>query len=728
MQKSKLTYYTRNNARQNALGEHPSAYLSINDETRLDEFVSFSQYKPELAAAVLHLNLRFGTGKVLLHQLRHCLLLCENITTLELVIGGASSRNITQLLRDARFPRLVSFSTNASHEAVASFLGEHPRLFDISIGRCESAANCTLRTHPFPNLSTVAGPLASPSSPSRHVHEVKTHLTKNVLRSPTRIFKKLTPPGSHISRLTMDFYPSDVRILRKLSAIEGLRILKLIERPWSENETEAQQMVRPWSNVRSWARDLRALDTLERLLIRTRANLVTTSIESERKQEERQIISSWTKGEGRYSLRDECPHLKLRRVTLWYLADSVGQVMSYWDKHGGEHTGSSTNNVKYRGKATLLIVFILDSQTTQTWATDAFKLKLTRMVQSESRREDEVGPGPGTGGRQQRQVTANSVLSETSWTLPSRPARSKEASDNEELFAWQNASRIHDTRLASWTARHTAIALACAMCLSYLLRDLSLLWPFQYDSVFPRGSICNTDPNITNERLAVLEGAVSNLQRTNSDLLGMVEALLQERSPSESVNLPDFASRAAGATINHRLTLGASTKRTWLDAIFPPNPPPSYPPETILAPNNPIGTCWRFNSASGQIAINLPEEIVISHISIAHAPPSPSTFLTLAPRTIVLWGLVDVANEHYEGGTGPAFRGEADSFVLLHTFQYDIYSAQATQTFMLPEENRILGVGFRIVVIEVVDNWGDPSATCLYHVGVHGEKFALASM
>ncbi|EIW86028.1 hypothetical protein CONPUDRAFT_68650 [Coniophora puteana RWD-64-598 SS2] len=325
--------------------------LSLDNAEALDRFLSRCKYNTKLASEVLYLSLRFGVGEVTSHQLRQCLYACSTVSTLEIILRGASSGTISHLLRDIKFPRLSSFKCDGSHEGVNDFLGQHPTILDISVGQCSSAPECTLCTEAFPNLISVSAPLPcvsafvnnTPSTPRRQILQVKAHITRDKLSSPTRIFKTLEPPGCNITRLEIDFHASDTRILHKIASIKGLRVLKLSEQRSAKMQyQQANENIgtpQPWSNTSAWARDLRALTSLERLLLRTSSPLVPVP---GNKDQEKDLIKSWTAGD----------------------VSSLEQVFSLWDRQGkGAWTvGPRMDPVSSAFKVLVELIFISDHE------------------------------------------------------------------------------------------------------------------------------------------------------------------------------------------------------------------------------------------------------------------------------------------------------------------------------------------------------------------------------
>ncbi|TFK79511.1 hypothetical protein K466DRAFT_471839, partial [Polyporus arcularius HHB13444] len=181
----------------------------------------------------------------------------------------------------------------------------------------------------------------------------------------------------------------------------------------------------------------------------------------------------------------------------------------------------------------------------------------------------------------------------------------------------------------------------------------------------------------------------------------------------------DFALATDGAIISRELTSQGHTD-----------------PAIVLSDDNRIGSCWYIPNAHGQLGIALPDFIYPTNVSIDHIPAELAAEPGQAPRRMVLWGVVDGernmalyaqnsselrANVAYDRTTPPiVFKGEAESFVVLSEYQYDIGQLALVQTFPVRPVVRELAMDFGQVVLEVVDNWG-AEGTCLYRVRIHGE-------
>ncbi|XP_015251884.1 PREDICTED: SUN domain-containing protein 3-like [Cyprinodon variegatus] len=115
------------------------------------------------------------------------------------------------------------------------------------------------------------------------------------------------------------------------------------------------------------------------------------------------------------------------------------------------------------------------------------------------------------------------------------------------------------------------------------------------------------------------------------------------------------------------------------------------------------GKCWPFGGSKGRISISLPNNVLISHVSLNHIPKRISIHGTIssAPKEFSIYGKKDLESDES----------------LLGTFLYDEDGDQL-QIFKLPDY--VTG-SFRYITLQVKSNWGNPDYTCLYGFRVHGK-------
>ncbi|KAG9321691.1 hypothetical protein KVV02_002159 [Mortierella alpina] len=189
-----------------------------------------------------------------------------------------------------------------------------------------------------------------------------------------------------------------------------------------------------------------------------------------------------------------------------------------------------------------------------------------------------------------------------------------------------------------------------------------------------------------------------------------------------------------------------------------------------LEPDMHAGECWPMEGSSGQLAIRLAREIVVTEVTIEHADPSVVLDLTSAPREIEVWSLRegDTASKQQpeapEGSSASSGgedkeeqkrEGTQDEHssttatrkttrwnvgipwpgsTLLTSFEYEASTTtpkkgnegstemtrkpKSRQTFAIPlSKQTTSSVG---VALRIKSNWGHPKYTCVYRVRVHG--------
>ncbi|KAI0650185.1 hypothetical protein C8Q79DRAFT_880448, partial [Trametes meyenii] len=159
------------------------------------------------------------------------------------------------------------------------------------------------------------------------------------------------------------------------------------------------------------------------------------------------------------------------------------------------------------------------------------------------------------------------------------------------------------------------------------------------------------------------------------------------------------------------------------------------PPDVVLNENLNIGSCWSMSGPSGQVGIVLPHLMYPTFFSIDHVPWEIMDVVGEAPRSIIVWGVVDgevnmlamqgVLQEHGSpipippGRASPPIPGPFDHYVPLASFEYDVYGSSPVQSFPVYQAIANARMYFGIFVVEIVDNWGAPF-TCMYRVRIHG--------
>jgi SUN domain-containing protein 1/2 len=206
----------------------------------------------------------------------------------------------------------------------------------------------------------------------------------------------------------------------------------------------------------------------------------------------------------------------------------------------------------------------------------------------------------------------------------------------------------------------------------------------------------------------------------------------------DTIALQDFALARSGAVVVPILTHSTMSPRH-NSGDSPQNElNSSHSPWRILEADLQYGNCWRFEGSEGHIGVALPIPVVISHITIDHIAKELTTDMGSAPRSMVLWGLVEgKANmaRHSRSQLHPSTRAppraaaaatQARSgkafFLELASFDYDASQSKSyIQTFPIYKDVQEAGLDFGIVLLEVQSNHG-ADFTCLYRLRVHGDR------
>ncbi|KAK0161891.1 hypothetical protein PV327_008294 [Microctonus hyperodae] len=173
-------------------------------------------------------------------------------------------------------------------------------------------------------------------------------------------------------------------------------------------------------------------------------------------------------------------------------------------------------------------------------------------------------------------------------------------------------------------------------------------------------------------------------------------------------NLPDFASEAAGGSV-----IGTPDTESYFESkhyhatifgipIWRPN---YFTPRKVIQPWTQAGECWAFRGANGNIEIELAHLALLDRVTLEHIPVS-----------ISLTGSIDSAPKDFR--VLGKFR---DKYLLLDTFMYDQNGA-VSQTFQITNDE-MKKVPFKIIMLQVFSNWGNPEYTCIYRFKVHGKIY-----
>lgn len=206
---------------------------------------------------------------------------------------------------------------------------------------------------------------------------------------------------------------------------------------------------------------------------------------------------------------------------------------------------------------------------------------------------------------------------------------------------------------------------------------------------------------------------------------GILERKLNRFRPPLATALRDFALEVDGAIVDCTLT---SWCYPWPISVLWPSP------SLAISENSHIGQCWSMPTTPAQLAVVLPTPVRPSHVTIDHIPSNIASDIGLAPRNMILWGVIDGhknqerlnrVRQHLPRleHKGPS-RALSYTFVPIARMTYDIGETSHVQTFPVFDSVRTSSLDFAIVVLEITDNWGSEK-TCLYRLRVHGEPVSL---
>lgn len=252
-------------------------------------------------------------------------------------------------------------------------------------------------------------------------------------------------------------------------------------------------------------------------------------------------------------------------------------------------------------------------------------------------------------------------------------------------------------------------------------------------------------------------------------ILTLIDAALEAYS-ADKINRADFAGYSAGGRVIPSMTSptyeysvdvsGGKSTLSWM--LMPWRSKTSVEkfrgrsPAHALHHDNSAGMCWPFKGSFGQLGIQLARPVIISDITIDHAPLSllfgdgEGGGISSAPREITVTGYVQRPEDRMKlkewqqqqraaQETRP--EGEEEETVDIHenppanhihlasfTYQAGEETNRATQTFAVSAEARALRIPIMVIQVRVQSNYGNERFTCLYRVRVHGEAVDLSDM
>ena len=245
------------------------------------------------------------------------------------------------------------------------------------------------------------------------------------------------------------------------------------------------------------------------------------------------------------------------------------------------------------------------------------------------------------------------------------------------------------------------------------------------------------------ELLGKLDGSGSGSGAAGSgsdQVLALIEAALDKYS-ADRLSRQDFALYTAGGRILPSLTSPTyeiGSPRSWTSIVPGLREAPllkGRAPVVAIHHDNSPGMCWAFAGNSGQLGVVLSHDVIVSDITIEHAPPSlVGASIASAPREVVVWGLVQRASDRSklaeyrakaaaDPDAEPTPSPPADHLLYLGSYLYDIGpNSRAIQTYPVPADIRALGIATSILRFRFTSNHGNRDFTCVYRVRVHGDS------
>lgn len=212
----------------------------------------------------------------------------------------------------------------------------------------------------------------------------------------------------------------------------------------------------------------------------------------------------------------------------------------------------------------------------------------------------------------------------------------------------------------------------------------------------------------------------------------------------------DFAKLSNGGEIIHAFTSPTyspdnklyftSSLRFIINMVRGKKQSACLPPETVLHPSTDLGECWPFLGAQGLVGIQLGATISATNISIDHNISTRDVRTT--PKSFRVWGIIEdwhaalssvqidrLTREKFgdvlrRSGVNPdnSRAPSPESYLLLMAeFQYKVGAGEAVQTFPIFPIVTQSGLQIRRMLVEITDNWGTMTYTCIYRVRVHGQ-------
>jgi len=181
----------------------------------------------------------------------------------------------------------------------------------------------------------------------------------------------------------------------------------------------------------------------------------------------------------------------------------------------------------------------------------------------------------------------------------------------------------------------------------------------------------------------------------------------------------DYASLSAGSTTVKALTSATySISQRKLYGIFSPKVGKDHSPAVALIEGLEPGQCWAFHGDAGQLGIQLTYAIRILSLVVGHTNISS---MASAPKKLILWGLKptngnlcmvlqDIDAPSPDFGFG---------YCGIHLFSI-IHKPSRSMLYQNFTITPVSSHYFDQLVVQILENWGHPSFTCIYHIQIYG--------
>ncbi|XP_043280145.1 SUN domain-containing protein 3-like [Venturia canescens] len=176
------------------------------------------------------------------------------------------------------------------------------------------------------------------------------------------------------------------------------------------------------------------------------------------------------------------------------------------------------------------------------------------------------------------------------------------------------------------------------------------------------------------------------------------------RDQFKDEELADFASEAAGGSVLETPNTESFYESKMYLSLFgiPLCKPNHLTPRKVIQPWSEAGECWAFRGDRGNIKIELAHAAFIEQVALEHIPVTAS-----------LTGKIDSAPREFR--VTALIPGESIS---TQTFMYNQYGS-SSQIFHITDE-KFTERPIKIVILEILSNWGNSNYTCVYRFKVHG--------